>query len=207
MCQNQPRLNRASLKIPNEMGFPCTKCLTNQSNPSGQISTSKYSYVFQHFSTTVEISTLIWRRINVEISTTVEISTLFRGPSKYSYVFQRVFDDRRNVDVDSTLNQRRKCPLGSANGVTCNRIMNMSTGSRCRILKHDSSDHDLCLCTEWYEVFTMTFDCSCTTKMYFATVRMYGWKITAYCTPPIHYPIRSVQYNQDEIIQGLFLIF
>ena len=49
----------------------------------------------------------IRRRINVEISTTVEISMLFRRPSKYSYVFQRFFDDRRNFDVDSTLNQRR----------------------------------------------------------------------------------------------------
>ncbi len=58
------------------------------------------------------------RRINVEISTTVEISTLFRRPSKYSNVFQRFFDDRRNFDVDSTLNQRRKCPLGILYDIT-----------------------------------------------------------------------------------------
>ncbi len=51
-------------------------------------------------------------RINVEISTTVTISSLLRWPSKYSYVFQHFFDDCRNFDVDSTLNQRRKCPLG-----------------------------------------------------------------------------------------------
>ena len=37
--------------------------------------------------------------------------------TKYSYVFQRFFDDRRNIDVDSTLNQRRKCPLGRSNSV------------------------------------------------------------------------------------------
>ncbi len=57
-----------------------------------------------HISTVVGISTLTRRRINVKILTTVEISTLFRRPSKYSFVFQRFFDD------DSTLKQRRKCP-------------------------------------------------------------------------------------------------
>ena len=60
---------------------------------------------FNVFSTTVEILTSIRRWINIQISTTVEISTLFWWLSKYSYVFQRFFDNRRNIDVDSTLNQ------------------------------------------------------------------------------------------------------
>ncbi len=72
-------------------------------------STSKFRRrIFNAFSTPNKKLLKYRRRINVEIPTTVEISTLFRRPSKYSYVFQRFY-----FDVDSTLIQRRKCPLGS----------------------------------------------------------------------------------------------
>ena len=85
----------------------------------------------------MSIISLYWYLSRSRIYTLVSNSNAF---SKYSYVFQRFFDDRRKFDVDSTLNQRRKCPLLGSMNCNTDRCWNILWYMN-QIQRHVSKTH------------------------------------------------------------------